>query len=204
MSFSPLTDGHDKTGWGPTGRRFLYCTAAFCFGAVDQYLGASWVSTHVGFWTIAVSGLSAPWLLLAFGAGWFEADRRAALAMGALATFTGLAGYFVLTLSPIEGVSTANVHAVQFLHSQLHLILPALVTGPCFGLLGYVSRTSRSIVGAVTIAAAFCLEPVVTVAAHPFTAQLPAPAPLTVSVCEAVIGVMIGAVLFVKRAERQT
>src|SRR6202035_6005109 len=75
------TDGHDKTGWGPTGRRFLYCTAAFCFGAVDQYLGASWVSTHVGFWTIAVSGLSAPWLLLAFGAGWFEADRRAALAM---------------------------------------------------------------------------------------------------------------------------
>src|SRR5262249_58567658 len=44
----------------------LAALAGLAFGAADQYLGSF---SALGGWTAAVSGLSAPWLLLPFVAG---------------------------------------------------------------------------------------------------------------------------------------
>ena len=70
-----------------------------------------------------------------------------------------LSGYFAMTLSPLEGVNLATVGALGFIRSQLHVIVPGLVSGPIFGWLGYQWRTSRSWLSAALVAGAFCLEP---------------------------------------------
>jgi hypothetical protein len=51
-----------------------------------------------------VSGLSAPWLLLPFLVGWTQERARRAAVAGLVVTLAALAGYFAMTLSPIEGV----------------------------------------------------------------------------------------------------
>jgi hypothetical protein len=132
---------------------------AVCFGALDQYLGSLWVLTHVGFWTADVSMMSAPWLALPLAVGAARRDAQSAAIWGAVATAAALLGYLAMTVSPVEGVATARVHLVAFLGSQLHVLLPGLVTGPVWGWLGYRWRTGWSRLSAVLIAGAFCLEP---------------------------------------------
>jgi hypothetical protein len=60
-------------------RRFLLRIAlAAAFGAADQFLGAR--SSVLGAWATEASLLSAPWLLVAFGAGWSQPTaKRAAI-----------------------------------------------------------------------------------------------------------------------------
>lgn len=131
----------------------------FAFGAIDQFLGSLWSFSHLGFWTVSVSLMSAPWLALPFVFGSSQTCARRAAVLGLVATLSALLGYFALTLSPLEGVSPSNVHIVGFIHSQLHVIAPGLVTGPVFGWLGGRWRTARSWGSAALVAAAFCLEP---------------------------------------------
>jgi hypothetical protein len=172
-------------------RPALAALGAFLFGAVDQYLGGLWSATHIGFWSIDVSMMSAPWLALPFVFGARERVAARAAWIGALATFAALLGYFAMTLSPIEGVALRQVHPLPFLVSQLHVILPAVLTGPVWGWLGHRWRSGRSWVGAVAVGGAFCLEPLArAIYGQPFAAA-------DVAMAEAVAGVVLTGLLVV-------
>jgi hypothetical protein len=166
-------------------RLALVGVACFLFGAADQYLGGLWSATHLGFWSVDVSMMSAPWLALPFVTGAREQTASRAVWIGALATFAALLGYFTMTLSPVEGVALHQVHPLPFLVSQLHVILPAVVTGPLWGWLGHRWRSGCSWVGAAAVGGAFCLEPLVRrIYGQPFTAA-------DVATAEIVTGVLL-------------
>jgi hypothetical protein len=128
------------------------------FGGADQYLGSL---VSLGSWSHAVSGMSAPWLLLPFAFGATQRHRRHAMLLGLVATVSALTGYFALTLSPLESVPLSHFPAdlAALARSNLLNIVGGLVTGPSFGLLGYRWRATRSLSAAALVAAAFCLEP---------------------------------------------
>lgn len=171
--------------------RALIVALGVLFGACDQYLGSLWVSNHVGFWTIDISGMSALWLALPFCVGGRERDAVRAAALGAVVTFAALAGYFAMTLSPIEGVF--HVDFLSFVRSQEHVILPAIVTGPLWGWLGYRWKVSRSGWSAGLVVGAFCLEPLARILyGNPF-------AYTAVAVVEVAVGVALAAVAVVAR-----
>src|SRR6478735_8259834 len=81
------------------------------FGGGDQYLGSLTPYLTLGTWTLAVSGMSAPWLVLPFVFGWSQVRPGRAMLMGLTATQSALVGYFALTLSPLEGVPLSGFSA---------------------------------------------------------------------------------------------
>ena len=83
----------------------LAVVAGFAFGALDQYLGSLRLLVLYGAWPSTVSQMSAPWLVLPFVFGMTQVSSGRAMRLGLVATQSALAGYFVLTLSPLEGVS---------------------------------------------------------------------------------------------------
>jgi hypothetical protein len=138
----------------------IAAVAGFAFGAGDQYLGSGWGLTTLGGWGAQVSGMSAPWLLLPFIFGCAQPRASRAAAIGLTATMAALLGYLAMTWSPLEGVHLAGPGAVPALAAtQLHVILPGLVSGPLFGYLGWRWRTQRSWPSIALVAVAFCLEP---------------------------------------------
>ena len=134
----------------------MIVAVACIYGAGDQYLGSR---VQLGEWTVAVSQMSAPWLLIAFLAGAWPTRRLGAIGMGALVTAAAVTGYLAMTLSPLEGVAFQSIHWGSEVRSQLHVILPALITGPAFGWLGGYWRSARSRGAAVLISAFLILEP---------------------------------------------
>lgn len=129
---------------------------AACFGAADQYLGS--LASHP--WATAISLLSAPWLAVAFVAG--AAQRRPAKAalLGFACTLAALAGYGLMTLSPIEHADLTAQTARGFLISEHRIVAGAFLTGPLFGWLGSRWRIRRAWSGLLSLAAALSLEPV--------------------------------------------
>ena len=133
------------------------------FGGADQYLGSR---ITLGPWASSVSAMSAPWLALPFVFGWAQLERRRAIVVGLTVTVAALAGYFAMTLSPVEGVALGRFPGdlVALARSNLRNIVGGLLTGPLFGALGWRWRTARSWASAALLAAAFCLEPVARLA----------------------------------------
>jgi uncharacterized protein DUF6518 len=124
------------------------------YGAGTQFLGA-----RVPGWGPEVAMLSAPWLVIAFLAGCTQkAPRRAAL-LGLGATAAALAGYWLMTDSPVEGARYTLANAHGFFVSNVFVVVGGLVTGPLFGWFGQQWRTRRALLGAFVTAAALCLEP---------------------------------------------
>lgn len=148
----------DEQRYAPVARRALVVTlSAAAFGAADQCLGSR--GFVLGSWATQTSLLPAPWLLVAFVAGWSQPTLRRAAPLGLVATFVALVGYWVMTLSPLEGAQI-SVHAVRgLLFSQSLLGFGALLSGPLFGWLGYRWRAYRDPLSALAIALAVCLEP---------------------------------------------
>jgi hypothetical protein len=130
---------------------------ALVFGGGDQYLGT--LSGHP--WATQVSLLSAPWLVLAFLAGCTQRDPRRAALLGLACTLAALAGYGVMTLSPVENADLNPHSAAAFVRSERHVIVGGLFTGPLFGWLGQRWRTDRAWLGAFVLAALVSLEPLV-------------------------------------------
>jgi hypothetical protein len=132
------------------------------FGSTDQYLGSV---SHIP-WLGEVSLLSAPWLVLPFVFGCTQVRARRAVQIGCAATAAALIGYFVMTLTPWEGVhlngSLGPVFAL--LHSEAKVIVGGGVTSPLFGYLGYRWRTTRAWLSAALVAGAICLEPLAAAA----------------------------------------
>jgi hypothetical protein len=127
------------------------------FGSIDQYLGSI---SHIP-WLGEVSLLSAPWLVLPFIFGCTQVRPRRAVLVGCVATAAALVGYFVMTLTPLEGV---HLHGsvgpvLALLHSEARVIVGGAIGAPIFGYLGYRWRTMRSWLSATLVAATICLEP---------------------------------------------
>jgi Family of unknown function (DUF6518) len=129
---------------------------AALFGGVDQYLGS--MSWHP--WGADISLLSAPWLLLAFGAGCTQRDARRGALLGLACTLAALVGYGLMTLSPVEHAQVSGHSAIAFVYGQSRWIVGGLFTGPLFGWFGQRWRTERAWFGALLTAAAFYFEPV--------------------------------------------
>jgi hypothetical protein len=129
------------------------------FGAADQYLGS--LTGHFGHfaWATDVSLISAPWLLLAFVAGWTRRDPRQAAAIGFAATLAALLGYMAMTLSPIENAHPSLAGVSGFVRSDPYVFIGSVVTGPLFGWLGHRWRVARSWQGAFVASLVLCLEP---------------------------------------------
>lgn len=130
---------------------------SFVFGGVDQYLGS--FSAHP--WMADVSLLSAPWVVLPFVAGWTQPTAKRAVWLGLGCTFVALAGYCVMTLSPIENAHFSLAGVVGFVRSDPRVFVGGLVTGPLFGWFGYRWRRDRAWWAAMAVAGALCLEPLV-------------------------------------------
>ena len=138
------------------------------FGAVDQYLG-SLPGAHLWAaqvpWVTEVSLLSAPWLLLPFLAGATQREPKRAALLGVACTMSALAGYVLMTLSPVENAELTVTSVEGYIRSSDRVIVGGLVTGPLFGWLGYRWRAEGAWLGALLVAAAFCLEPLARTAA---------------------------------------
>jgi hypothetical protein len=136
---------------------FLAALVGAAFGGADQYLG----SLSAVPWLVDSSLLSAPWLLLPFVFGCTQRSTRRAIVIGCVTTAFALMGYFVMTLSPVEGVhlhgSLAPVLAL--LRSQRTVIVGSVFTAPLYGFLGYEWRAKRAWISALLLGGAFCLEP---------------------------------------------
>jgi hypothetical protein len=135
------------------------------FGAGDQYLGTIHAVNAMGWWSISVSLLSAPWLILPFLVGATQGRPRRAAVAGLVVTLSALAGYFAMTLSPMEGVHFSLVSLRGLLGTNQLNEIGGLVFGPLFGWLGYRWHARRSWLAAALVTGALCLEPIaVTVA----------------------------------------
>lgn len=143
----------------------LTVVLGLAFGAADQYLGSLRPMVVLGPWTVSVSQMSAPWLLLPFVFGCTLGRSRRPMLLGLVATLSALAGYFAMTVSPFEGVPAGRIPAaaVALVGSKSNLLWVAggLVVGPLFGLLGHRWATARSWAAATLVAGAFLLEPAV-------------------------------------------
>lgn len=139
---------------------FLTVIGGLAFGAADQYLGSR---SSAGPWTVAVSQMSALWLLLGFVAGMTQDRARRAMVLGLIVTLPALLGYFVMTCSPVENVPLQRfsmcLHNVAFTGYNPLWIAGGIIFGPLFGLLGHRWRVARSWVAAVVVTATLCLEP---------------------------------------------
>ena len=141
--------------------------------------------------------MSAPWLVLPFVFGSTQERAWRAALIGAVATGAALMGYFVMTLSPIEGVSLSGVNIIDFARSQEANIVGGVVTGPLFGWLGWRWRSERSWLSAVLVAGALCLEPVVRLA----VGRLGSPS--LVWIAEVAIGISLAAYFAVSGMTRR-
>lgn len=143
-----------RTRWRATA---LVLGAAFAFGALDQYIG----SLYSQFGT-AVSGMSAPWLLLPFAVGALQPSRVRAAWLGLAATWLAIAAYVLMIVSPMEGVHlTLRVLAASG-SSQWPWFLGGLISGPLYAILGHYWKARRSWLSAVLAATPVILEPVVS------------------------------------------
>jgi uncharacterized protein DUF6518 len=128
---------------------------ALVFGGADQYLGS--LSAHP--WATDISLLSAPWLVLAFLAGWTQRDPKRAALLGLACTLFALVGYGLMTLSPVENAQL-NLQSIDaFVLSESRVIMGGLILGPLFGWFGNRWRNERAWLGALAGAGAVCLEP---------------------------------------------
>lgn len=199
------------------GKVIVALAAAFSFGAIDQYLGA----VQSSFLT-EVSVMSAPWLLVPFLAGAWQASRRRAAFLGFVATWLSVLAYVVMTISPLEGTHlgprpagligswnqlTAHLFLAT-LGSQRLWFAGGLISGPLYGWLGYWWRTRRSWAAALLAALPLLLEPTawwltarsgLGNVSGPFQGTLYSPA----AFAEAAFGLMMTGVVVTKMARAQ-
>jgi hypothetical protein len=129
---------------------------AASFGTADQFLGAR--AFVLGSWATDVSLLSAPWLLIAFVAGWTQTSTMRAVATGFGCTVAALVGYSAMTLSPLEGAVVSTTEVRGLLVGQAVYAAGGFLTGPLFGWLGYRWRAGER-TSALAAASAFACEP---------------------------------------------
>lgn len=160
---------------GRTRPMLIALTAAFAFGAIDQYLQVVIPSSHIGarLFAVQVSGMSAPWLLAPFLAGAWQGSQRRAALVGLAATWLAVLAWVLMIISPMEGshlgapppgwhgsYNQLTLHMfASSLASQWLWFAGGLITGPLYGWLGYRWRARQSTAAALLAAAPVLLEP---------------------------------------------
>ena len=137
-------------------------TAAFSFGAADQYLQVVVPMGHLGAYQFAVQvsgGMSALWLLVPFLAGAWQAGRGRAALVGLAATWLSVLAYVLMIVSPMEGTQLTPRVLAFVLASQWPWFAGGLITGPLYGWLGHRWRAHRSLAAALLAALPVLLEP---------------------------------------------
>ena len=138
-------------------------TAAFAFGAIDQYLQVAIPeSSHLGahqFLVQVSNGMSALWLLVPFLAGAWQASQRRAALVGLAATWLSVLAYVFMIVTPMEGVHLTPRAFAFSLASQWPWFAGSLITGPLYGWLGHRWRARRSLAAALLAALPVLLEP---------------------------------------------
>jgi hypothetical protein len=161
------------------------------FGGGDQYLGAI---NDNGLWTVSLSLLSAPWLVLPFLFGCSQIRPGRAATLGLVATMSALLGYFLMIMGPLEGGQwTMNLREIHgLLHSNLENIAGGFLTAPLYGLAGQRWRTRRARTSAVLVAGALVLEPLaLTLAGRSYPGDSVVwPVEIAVGLCTAVYFVL--------------
>lgn len=130
---------------------------ALCFG-----VALSVVKGNGGGVRAAIGNTSAPWLLLAFFAGAYGRGRRAGpgAAVGLLATFTALAGFYIADTQVLDlGPHTLPVDLRLTIEAGREYFVLALVSGPTLGALGALWQRQRSVLLGVSVTALLILEP---------------------------------------------
>ncbi len=137
-------------------------TAAFAFGAIDQYVPvAVTMSSHLDahLFAVQVSGMSAPWLLVPFLAGAWQAGQRRAALVGIAATWLAILAYVLMLVSPMEGVHLTPRTFAFVLASQWPWFAGGLITGPLYGCLGQCWRARRCTAAALLATLPALFEP---------------------------------------------
>lgn len=137
-------------------------TAAVAFGAGDQYLPVAMaMSSHPGpyLFAVEVSKMSAPWLLVPFLAGAWQAGQRRAALVGLAAEQLAVLAYVVTIVSPMEGAHLTPRAFAFSLASQWSWFAGGLITGPLYGWLGHRWRVGRSAPVALLAALPILVEP---------------------------------------------
>ena len=126
---------------------FVAIAIGLVFGASDQYLGTVHVTSRLGWWTITVSGMSAPWLIVPFLVGTTQDRARRAVALGLLVTMSALLGYFAMSNSVFEGVPIDRFwpRTVSIVRSGGNLLWIAggAITAPLYAYFGHRWRGDR-------------------------------------------------------------
>jgi hypothetical protein len=136
------------------------------FGAADQWLGTSHLPGGYNPVATTISGLSAPWLLVAFCSGCTQTRPWKGAFIGLGATLAALAGYFAMMWSPAEGVHmTLATMGHQVIRTQAQNVIGGLITGPVYGWLGHRWRVGKSVLSALLAASPMPLEPIALVLA---------------------------------------
>jgi hypothetical protein len=194
----PTSENAREIGFAPRIIRavsyFLAIASGLVLGAADQYLGSR---IGLGGWAVAVSQMSAPWLVVPFIAGTTQTRPRKAMALGSAVTAAALVGYFAMTYSPLEGFTLDRLLPGMVLMMRTGYnplwIAGGLVGGPLFGLLGQGWRVRRSWLSAASVVFVLCVEPF----ARSFIGWLPTT--VWPSAVESSIG-LVAALAFVKFA----
>jgi hypothetical protein len=156
----------EGTGSLPPWRVIGLLLVAAGFGAADQWLGTAHLPGGYNPVATTISGLSAPWLLVAFCSGYTQARPWKGAVIGLTATLAALAGYFAMMWSPAEGAHmTLATMGHQVISTQARNVLGGLVSGPVYGWLGQRWRARRSVLSALLAASPFLLEPLALVLA---------------------------------------
>ena len=157
--------------------------------------------------TFWVGNFSAPWAVLAFGAGWAQRSRLWAAIGGVAAEVACVAGFYAqflvgpivdprrLGLPPPTGLTLIETSLSQWLWFIAPWVAVAIGAGVLYGLLGRWWGQSRSIVAGVAIALPFIVEPIAWRVYDGF-----ARGPLVVWFVEIAVGIaLLGWVLVARR-----
>ena len=144
----------------------LVLAGAFAFGVLAALAkgqdtdGLSTLSQVRG----ALGNLSAPWLLVAFVAGTQAPRLRSAALLWLLATMVALLGFYLLTVLVID----LNAHGFlnelrRELRANRVYLEGGLLTGPSFGIVGWLWRQNRSLRASLLAGALLMGEPLVLI-----------------------------------------
>lgn len=139
----------------------LALTAAFAFGAIDQYLPVAFVPRPGAYqFVVQISnGMSALWLLVPCLAGAWQVTQRRAALVGLAATWLSVLAYVLMIVSPMEGAHLTPRVLAFSLASQWPWFAGGAITGPLYGWLGHRWRSRQSRVAGLLVALPVLLEP---------------------------------------------
>jgi hypothetical protein len=140
----------------------VFTASGFIYGWAMSYVPAPHDAS--AFW---IGNLCAPWLVIAFLAGYAQLSWASSVFAGAAAEVACVLGFYSRTFDlharwgddPNAAPPSATVQIQHFLHVDEHWFAAALLAGALYGAIGRLRRRTRSIAAGLVVAAGFLAEP---------------------------------------------